>query len=286
MFSQTWGEFENKVNNDEDKIKDADGNVANVRVLKINCVDFEETCQEQKVQGFPSIRLYRRGAADAKKQGWEEFRGRRDAEALSQFAHAEVAKRHMHTGATYHQMFKEGCRLSGTLDVARVPGTVHFQAMHNNERTLNLAFTNVSHFVNTFTFGEEPKKVLSSLPADYKRSVNPIDGKSFAVDKFHMAPHHYIKVVNTRFEMNNRKSYQLTHQWNTRTIQRKQVPQAKFSYDLSPVEVVVRKADRRWYDFVTSIFAIIGGAFTFMSMTSGLVNFCGAQFKASINKLG
>jgi len=39
---------------------------------------------------------------------------------------------------------------------------------------------------------------------------------------------------------------------------RKSVPQAKISFDLSPVEVVVRMGERRWYDFMTSIFAIIG----------------------------
>lgn len=63
------------------------------------------------------------------------------------------------------------------------------------------------------------------------------------------------------------------------------MPQAKFSYDLSPVEVVISYSRRRWYDYVTSVFAIIGGAFTFMSMTSSLLNLASSQFKASINKL-
>ena len=36
------------------------------------------------------------------------------------------------------------------------------------------------------------------------------------------------------------------------------VCQAKFSYDLAPVEVVVGKAERRWYDYITQIFAITG----------------------------
>merc|ERR1712014_471179 len=101
-----------------------------------------------------------------------------------------------------------------------------------------------------------------------------------------MQPQHFIKVIHTRFEDLNVRSYQQTHQWSVRAMPRKTVPQAKFSYDLSPVEVVVRKGERRWYDFVTSIFAIIGGAFTVMSMTSGFLNFASSQFKASINKLG
>lgn len=286
QFGPTWNNFETNVNEGKDVMKDADGNDANVRVLKINCVEFEETCQTQRVQAFPSIRLYRRGSTE--KHNFIDYDGPREQNALASFAHREVMKRHLHTGAHYHDMFSEGCRISGYLEVARVPGTVHFQAMHTNEKTFNLAFTNVSHHVHEFTFGDGPQLTKARLPAEYRRQVNPLDGRTFISEKFHMAPHHFIKVVHTRFEYggSNLRSYQLTHQWNVRTTQRKTVPQAKFSYDLSPVEVVVRKGERRWYDFVTSLFAITGGAFTVMSMTSGFMNFASDRFKASINKLG
>jgi len=284
QFAPLWTKFEDKVNKGEEEMKDADGAKANVRVLKINCVDFEETCQKQQIQSFPSIRLYRRGA---KEKSWTDYNGPREGNALAAFARQEIAKRHMHTGAHYHQIFAEGCRMTGHLEVARVPGTVHFQAMHTNEKTLNLAFTNVSHHVHHFSFGESKDGVFGSrIPTEFRQHVTPLDGKTFTAPKFHMAPHHFIKVVHTRFEELKTRSYQQTHQWSVRTIQRKTVPQARFSYDLSPVEVVVKKSDRRWYDFVTSIFAIIGGAFTVMSMTSGMLTFAGTQFKSSINKLG
>mmetsp|Transcript_49209 Transcript_49209/g.107090 ORF Transcript_49209/g.107090 Transcript_49209/m.107090 type:complete len:467 (+) Transcript_49209:2-1402(+) len=285
QFSKPWGEFETKLNSGEDPILDADGVKANVRALKVNCVDFEETCQEQKIQAFPSVRLYRRGAD--KKKAWVDFRGPRQIEALSSFAKSEVKKRHMHTGAHFHDIFKEGCRIAGYVEVARVPGTVHFQAMHSSERTLNLAYTNVSHEIHHFSFGEgDPKKAAEMLPAEYRRNAAPLDGKKFLVGRFHQAPQHFIKVVHTKLEQTNQRTYQQTHQWSVRTVQRKTIPQAKFSYDLSPVEVVVRQNDRRWYDFITSIFAIIGGAFTVMSMTSGMLNVASKQFKGSLGKLG
>jgi len=284
QFAGTWSKFEDRINKGEEKITDADGAQANVRVLKINCVDFEETCQAQMINSFPSIRLYRRGA---KEKQWIDYEGPREGNALGAFARREVGKRHMHTGATYHQIFSEGCRISGHLEVARVPGTVHFQAMHNNEKTLNLAFTNVSHHVHHFSFGEKKDHLFGNqIPKEFRQHVAPLDGKTFTSPKFHMAPHHFIKVVHTRFEELSARSYQQTHQWSVRAIQRKTVPQAKFSYDLSPVEVVVRKGERRWYDFVTSIFAIVGGAFTVMSMTSGVLNVASTQFKMSINKIG
>jgi len=283
QFAPMWKEFEDQVNAGKDVAKDADNVAASTRVLKINCVDFEDTCGQQQIRSFPTIRLYRRGSKDKE---WVDYHGPRALAQLSAFLHSEVGKRHMHAGAAYHQIFGEGCRLSGHVEVARVPGTVHFQAVHTRDKTLNLAFTNVSHTVHHFSFGEAPRQSANQLPAEYRRQVNPLDGRSFTVDKFHKAPTHFIKVVHTRFETTGMRSYQQTHQSSVRTLQRTTNPQAKFSYDLSPVEVVVSKSDRRWYDFITQVFAIIGGAFSVMSVATGLVKLSSAQVKTVMGKLG
>lgn len=284
QFAPTWKQFEDNVNKAEKEweIVDMDGRKANVHALRINCVDFEEACSEQKVRAFPTLRLYRRATGTG---GFKEFNGQRESDKILKWVRGQAAKRHLHTDVQYHSMWTEGCRLSGFIDAARVPGTVHFQAMHTGEKNLNLAVTNVSHLVHHFSFGEAPRRSIRWLPEEYKRHVNPIDGKSFVVDKFHKAPHHFIKVVHTRFEDSDIRSYQQTHQWNARTLQRSTVPQARFSFDLSPVEVVVSKGDRRWYDFVTQIFAIIGGAFSSMSIILGLVRVSGTQVKSLMNKL-
>jgi thiol-disulfide isomerase/thioredoxin len=277
MFADVWREFEEKVNAGTDKIEDADGVAANVRVLKINCVDFEEACQKQRVGSFPTVRFYRRGA---KEREFDEFQGPRNMQALSSFAHERVKTRHLHSGAKYHDIFAEGCRISGFLEVARVPGTVHLQAVHPKEKNLNLAFTNVSHHVHHFSFGEAPRRSMAALPSKYKRHVNPMDGKVFVANKFHMAPQHYIKVVHTRFESGNVRSYQQTHQWSVRTLQRKIVPQAKFSYDLAPVEVIITKGDRRWYDFLTSLLAIVGGTYSSIALVHGFFRLSLGSFLA------
>merc|ERR1719413_102782 len=99
----------------------------------------------------------------------------------------------MHTGVHYHEMFKESCRIEGDLEVARVPGTVHFQAVHTADKTLNLAFANVSHTIHSFTFGEDSKSWFRGLPSEYRKQAAPLDGRTFTVDKFHQAPHHFIK---------------------------------------------------------------------------------------------
>ena len=45
-----------------------------------------------------------------------------------------------------------------------------------------------------------------------------------------------------------------------------EVPEAKFVYDLSPVAIRYRETYRAWYDYLTSIMAIIGGTFTVIGM--------------------
>jgi hypothetical protein len=50
------------------------------------------------------------------------------------------------------------------------------------------------------------------------------------------------------------------------------VPEAKFSYDLSPMAVVLEQKGRRWYDFITSLCAIIGGTFTVVGLFDSIVH--------------
>lgn len=125
---------------------------------------------------------------------------------------------------------------------------------------------------------------MHQLPREYKQHLTPLDGRTFAVGKFHQAPNHFIKVVHTRFEGSGLRTYQLTHQWSVRTMQRQTVPQAKLQYDISPIEVIVSKGSRRWYDFVTQVFAIIGGAVSIMSMTTGVAKVTTETVKSLINK--
>ena len=51
----------------------------------------------------------------------------------------------------------------------------------------------------------------------------------------------------------------------------KVTPEAKFAYDFSPIAVKYTFRSRRWYDYLTSIFAIIGGVFTVVGMLEGVM---------------
>ena len=48
--------------------------------------------------------------------------------------------------------------------------------------------------------------------------------------------------------------------------------EARFSYDLSPMSVSITKKGKHWYEFVTSICALIGGTFTVVGLLSGFLS--------------
>merc|ERR1712127_364159 len=103
------------------------------------------------------------------------------------------------------------------------------------------------------------------------------DMKVYATSKFHQAFHHYIKVVSTHLNMgsgsemddvNSITVYQMLEQSQIVFYDEVNVLEARFSYDMSPMSVVVQKEGRKWYDYLTSLCAIIGGSFT----TLGLID--------------
>eukprot|EP00584_Thalassiosira_punctigera_P010443 CAMPEP_0172528040 /NCGR_PEP_ID=MMETSP1067-20121228/2556_1 /TAXON_ID=265564 ORGANISM="Thalassiosira punctigera, Strain Tpunct2005C2" /NCGR_SAMPLE_ID=MMETSP1067 /ASSEMBLY_ACC=CAM_ASM_000444 /LENGTH=499 /DNA_ID=CAMNT_0013311893 /DNA_START=190 /DNA_END=1689 /DNA_ORIENTATION=+ len=189
-----------------------------------------------------------------------------------------------------------GCQVSGNLMVNRVPGNFHIEAKSVNHN-LNAAMTNLTHRVNHLSFGDpitnllphqqntpfmrKVKRVLKQVPEEHKQ-FNPMDAKVYATDKFHQAYHHYIKVVSTHLNMgsssgagpgvyddvNSLTVYQMLEQSQIVFYDEVNVPEARFSYDMSPMSVVVQKESRKWYDYMTSLCAIIGGTFT----TLGLID--------------
>lgn len=64
------------------------------------------------------------------------------------------------------------------------------------------------------------------------------------------------------------------------------VPEARFSYSFSPMIIKVNVVRRPFYDFMTSVFAIVGGTYTFISLVDKFWDTVSAKYKANIRKLG
>jgi len=269
----TWEKFAEAV----------DGDDMPVGVANVDCVAQANVCREQSILAFPCLRWYENG----------EYKG--PDYKLDRTVNALVghASRKLDASKKYHNwkddkkassqprpMYSKpenpGCQVSGTLMVNRVPGNFHIEAKSVNHN-LNSAMTNLTHTVNHLSFGAMGKdpsrqvsRALKQVP-EALQQFKPLDAKLFTTYKFHQAYHHYIKVVSTHLNLgttNLPTLYQFLEQSQIVYYEEVNVPEARFSYDLSPMSVIVEKEGRKWYDYLTSLCAIIGGTFT----TLGLID--------------
>jgi len=281
-FSPTWMETAKEMS-EKAQFRDADGRMATVKFLKMNCVAFGEHCQKAEIAVFPSIRLYKRDGT------FDQFKDKRTMENIKQFLFNRIANSHLII-ASHHSMFSEGCQVEGSIRVPRVPGHFHLMAEPHGDVNLNPALTNVSHQVRHLSFGHRHAREQAErdgIPRNMVAHITPLDGKTFIVERFHEAPQHYLKVVSTQVSEKKNYYYQMTHTDRTRKLKKKEnskVPQARFTYDFSPMSVVVKLQSRRWYEFLTSLFAILGGTYTVVELCSGAVHTVHSAVKESLGK--
>lgn len=182
-----------------------------------------------------------------------------------------------------------GCQLSGFLLVDRAPGNFHIQAQSRNH-DLAAHMTNVSHIINHLSFGKPMSKYfmregLRNTPDGFLETTRPFDGNVYVTRNVHEAHHHYLKVITTDFDSNKgtkghgkknnkafykpvepSRAYQILQSSQLSLYKADIVPEAKFTYDLSPIAVSYSRKYRKWYDYFTSLMAIIGGTFTVVGM--------------------
>mmetsp|Transcript_16005 Transcript_16005/g.37074 ORF Transcript_16005/g.37074 Transcript_16005/m.37074 type:complete len:483 (-) Transcript_16005:185-1633(-) len=265
-----------------------------VGVAKVDCMAEVDLCREEKVMAFPTLRWYEEGKpispdykmdrtvagmvgyAKRKLQMNEKFKDWETA-AVERGDSEDTIEKKRNLFAQNRQELTS-CQVSGHLMVNRVPGNFHIEAKSKNHN-LNSAMTNLTHIVNHLSFGEpmdqqsrRSKRILKQVPEEHQQ-FNPMDSMMFMTNEFHQAYHHYIKVVSTHLnvgssEANQMLTYQFLEQSQIVYYDVNNVPEARFSYDLSPMSVVVEKEGRKWYDYLTSLCAIIGGTFT----TLGLID--------------
>lgn len=274
----TWETLAEEVEriNEETAPLDSSPGGLDVDIARVDCVLNRDLCGAQRIQAFPTLRFFK----DAKQYGID-YKQDRTVAAMIEFLKQKVELEK--TMEDWHPRRKQrmleirehpGCMVSGHVLVNRVPGNFHLEArsLHHN---LNAAMTNLSHVVNHLSFGAPLAAHIQRKISKYSQfqSMSPLDGGVFISPDFHQAHHHYFKVVSTRFEVGGIMTkahdvvgYQMLAQSQVMHYDKIDVPEAKFSYDLSPMAVMVSSKGRRWYDFVTSACAIIGGTFTVVGL--------------------
>jgi thiol-disulfide isomerase/thioredoxin len=262
-----------------------------VSVVQIDCVENRDLCMEQKIQAFPMLRLFKRGVVQP-----PDYRADRTVVAMSEFIHSrlaldeqlammkpEDAQLHLERKAQERDDHP-GCMMSGFLLVNRVPGNFHIE-MRSKHHNFNPSAANLSHIVNSLSFGSVLPRTavrqMSAIPVQYFsiNALSPMNGNAYVVDKLHSTFHHYIKVVSTDLELGGRYSgensllvYQMVQSSQIMVYEEVDVPEARFSYDISPMSVTITRQGKKWYEFITSICALIGGTFTVVGLLNGVLH--------------
>jgi thiol-disulfide isomerase/thioredoxin len=264
-----------------------------VSIFKVDCPANQAVCGQQQVRAFPTVRLYKDGAPAG-----ADYKEDRTVTALMNFLKVRVQFDEMNKG--WHPSHRDqpehpGCMLSGFVDVNRVPGNFHVEA-RSPHHEINAAMANLSHVVNHLSFGTKTpwavKRKIASRYPQFAADAPPLDGNTYATETPHETVHHYLKVVTTHFDVGTLLQslsravagsrnvvagtpastvvgYKVVAQSQVMKYHELDVPEAKFSYDLSPMAVSVSSKGKHWYDFLTSCCAIIGGTFTVLGLLDG-----------------
>lgn len=284
-FHPAWDDLVKKYSlSKTNKFKDENKRPVSIKLMKVNCVDFEKTCDDAQIRAYPSLVLYSdRYALPQRSVPPVPFVGKRQPETITRFLTDVIAKTHKEH-ANYHAMFAQGCNIRGHLDVPRVPGEFHLTVNAENMKTeLNTKMLNVSHTINHLSFGGEYAHLRSldqfesqyeyRVPKDILKHMAPLDNSKFITNHFHEAPQHYLKIVTTK--IGALTTYQFTHTNRMASVDKHNrlydAPQAKFIYDLNPLCIQVRAKAKKWYEFATSLLALLGGFYTCAKLTSRAV---------------
>lgn len=284
-FAPAWVQLAEKIHgNGADKpaqfFKDREGVDRSVRLIKMNCVDFQHLCNEKGIDAYPTLRLYK-GDGD-----FSLFEGKRDEAEIIRWLERTI-KMKSYGWANNHQAFERGCNAKGRLVVDRIPGHLELMA-GGGDQNLNAKLTNVSHLVKHLSFsdpddGRHHRKSWTGIPNDVLTHLSPLDGQSFVTDGFHQTWVHDMKVVST-ISSRGQVIYQFLHQKRLSKLKEDALPQAQFHYDFEPFSIWVTRDQKRWYDFLTSLLALLGGAFVMMRLFTNVSLSVLKSFKQLIPK--
>ncbi|KAG2482258.1 hypothetical protein HYH03_018802 [Edaphochlamys debaryana] len=266
-----------------DKYPEWDGRI---RFAKVDCTAEVDLCRQHFIQGFPSIRVFRKGHDDIYIGGMHEheaYMGDRTKEALVAFADSLVpsaGQPHRKHVALSQAPKNPGCNLAGFVMVKKVPGTVHFVA-RSEGHSFDHAWMNMTHMIHSFHVGTRPS------PRKYQqlKRLHPAGLTSDWADKLHdqffLSEHtqstheHYLQIVLTTIEPKHSRhsgsydAYEYTA--HSHSYQSDSLPSARFMYDLSPIQILVLETGKPWYSFLTTSCAIIGGVFTVAGILDALL---------------
>jgi thiol-disulfide isomerase/thioredoxin len=239
-------------------------------LLKMNCARFRDTCRDLGIKSFPTLRLYKRSGSFVPYT--EEHTFDNAISFLKDYFSQRLQERAVSSG---------GCQVLGDLNIPRVQGNFHLTVGPAQDSTPNPDLVNMTHVVDHLTFNDAQANFrvwerivgmkAEGVPESFFDHLQPLDAKMFVVQRANHAHQHFLKAVNTKIGK-KKNLYQITH--TARTLRAEDaeehaVPRAHFAYDFSPLGVVIQRKRTPWYEFVTSLVAIIGGSYAIVQLFGG-----------------
>lgn len=177
-----------------------------------------------------------------------------------------------------------GCQIFGQLELSRSSGHFYIaphKSIHNNGlqsgifdimELLSFAFDqfNITHTINSLSFGDQ-----------YPGIKSPLDGHNKKITDTHGMYQYYVKVVPTQYHhLNGYKKSIESNQYSVTEHMRhlapgsgRGLPGVYFYYEVSPIQAVFEERRHRGNlgNFLTSICAIVGGAYTVMGVVDSII---------------
>jgi thiol-disulfide isomerase/thioredoxin len=278
-FHRTWNKLAKLAGEGSERLHfpDEEGYKKPVTLVRMNCGDFKDACRDLDIPMYPTLRLYKRDG-----NIFTTFKHeKRTFNHILDFLEHSMRSSHF-LDAQHQAIFSEGCQINGLLNVPRVQGFIQLTAEPSHESSLNPDLVNMTHSVGHFSFGDTEANLRNwaifshlktlGVPSSILDHLQPLNDQQFVVDRPLHVPEHHLKVINTKIGERN-DLYQITHTArvvNSAEVSKgRAIPQARFSYDFSPLSVVLQKTSKPWYDFLTSLIAILGGTYTVVQLCGG-----------------
>jgi thiol-disulfide isomerase/thioredoxin len=290
-----------------------------IRYAKVDCTDQVELCRKHVISAFPSIRIFRGGSDDVVSKGHHEheaYYGDRTKDALVKLADdlaptAGLPHNTARVANVASATRSQGCNFSGFVLVKKVPGTLHFVARAPGH-SFDYLKMNLSHRVHAMYFGNRPSPRRARALSAYHPAGLTTDwsdklmGQSFLSTARGATFEHYMQVVLTSIQPKSKPeahfdAYEYTvqsHVYDTTPKDpqpnayedeeeveenRASPVSAKFTYRMSPIQILVTERSKPMYTFLTSFCAVIGGVFTVAGILDGTVHTVGLKIKKKID---
>ncbi|MQL73717.1 hypothetical protein Taro_006072 [Colocasia esculenta] len=268
---------------------------------KVDCTEEGELCKRHHIQGYPSIRIFRKGSDVRDNHGHhdhESYYGERDTESLIAAMETLVAPVPMES----HKLALEdksngtidtakrpapttsGCRIEGFVRVKKVPGNLIISA-HSGAHSFDPSQINVSHVISHFSFGKklsprtlsELKRLTPYLGGSYDRLAGHSYMTSHSDLNANVTIEHYLQVVKTeiisrRASQEHKLLEEYEYTAHSSLVQSIYIPVAKFHFEPAPMQVLVTEVPKSFSHFITNLCAIIGGVFTVAGILDSILH--------------